>query len=220
MDMELLSMIAGLAILDTLSPATMAVTIYLLVTNSERLTLRLLVYLSAVAGFYFLIGALLMLGLDALLGVIMDIFKSKLVSWTVFIIGMILFIASFYVPEKKNPEGDHPKPKSNSIFSMITLGFTTFLIEVATAFPYFTAIGLMATAELSLFEWPFILLGYNFVMIFPPLILFVVYFFFGKWLREPLDRFRVKISNKTGSAISWIMAIVGLILIVNSLDYL
>lgn len=220
MSTELLLLIGGLALLDTLSPATLGVTVYLLLTDKEKLTKRLLVYLLTIAGagFYFAVGVSLMLGLDFLLEIISGVFQNRIVSWTFFIIGVILFIASFYVPTKKS--SDLPAPKSKSILSMVALGFTTSLIEVGTAFPYFAAIGIMTTSNLSWVEWSSILAGYNFIMVLPSLVLFLFYLLFGRWMQTSLEKLRVKIANNTGSALSWIMCIVGLILIFNSLDYL
>ncbi|EMI9087759.1 hypothetical protein COD05_26880 [Bacillus cereus] len=215
---EQLLLIGGLAILDTLSPTTIGVTIYLLLTDKENLTKRLFVYLFMVAGCYFAVGVSLMLGLDFLFKFISGVFQNRIVSWSFFIIGVILFIASFYIPPKKTLE--IPSPKSKSIFSMIALGFTTTLIEAGTAFPYFAAIGILTTSNLSWIEWSSILAGYNFIMVLPSLVLFLFYLLFGRWMQKLLERLRMKIANSTGSALSWIMCIVGLLLILNSLDYL
>ncbi|EMA6344088.1 GAP family protein [Bacillus cytotoxicus] len=218
MSTELLLLIGGLALLDTLSPATLGVTVYLLLTDKEKLTKRLLVYVLTVAGFYFAVGVSLMLGLDFLLEMISGVFQNRIVSWAFFIIGVILFIASFYVPTKKS--SDLPVPKSKSILSMVALGFTTSFIEVGTALPYFAAIGIMTTSNLSWVEWSSILAGYNFIMVFPSLVLFLFYLLFGRRMQTSLEKLRVKIANHTGSALSWIMCIVGILLILNSLDYL
>lgn len=215
---ELLLLIGGLALLDTLSPSTLGVTVYLLLKDKEKLTKRLFVYLLTVAGFYFTVGVLLMLGLGFLLDIISGILQNRIVSWALFIIGAILFSASFFVSVKKKP--DLPALKSISILSMVALGFTTSLVEVGTAFPYFAAIGIMTTSNLSWVEWSSILAGYNFIMVLPPFLLFLLYLLFGGWMQKPLEKLRVKIANNTGSALSWIMCIVGVILILNSLDYL
>ncbi|HDR7658421.1 MULTISPECIES: GAP family protein [Bacillus] len=218
MGTEQLLLIGGLAILDTLSPTTIGVTIYLLLTDKERLTKRLFVYLLTVAGCYFVVGVSLMLGLNFLFEIISGVFQNRIVSWTLFIIGALLFIASFYIPPKKSSK--LPSPKSNSILSIIALGFTTTLIEAGTAFPYFAAIGILTTSNLSWVEWSSILAGYNFIMVLPSLVLFLFYLLFGRWMQKPLERLRMKIANSTGSALSWIMCIVGFLLILNSLDYL
>jgi cytochrome c biogenesis protein CcdA len=134
------------------------------------------------------------------------------------IIGGILFIASFYYPKSKR--SDLPRPKSKSKASMIALGFTTALIEVGAAFPYFAAIGLMTSSNLAVFQWLPILAGYNFNMVLPPLIVFTLHLLLRQVMQRLLERLRIKLAKHSGSAISWIICIVGLILIFNSLDYL
>jgi len=218
MSLELLISVGGLALLDMLSPATLGVTVYLLLTEKERLCSRLVIYLVTVAAFYFFVGVAFMLGMDRLLAAFSSIFQNRIVSWVTLIIGGILFIASFYYPKSK--KSDLPRPKTKSKTSMIALGFTTSLVEVGTAFPYFAAIGLMTTSKLAAFQWLPILAGYNFIMVFPPLILLSLHLLFGRMVRRPLEKLQIQISKHSGSAISWIMCIVGLILIFNSLDYL
>ncbi|MCY9590989.1 hypothetical protein PC41400_01410 [Paenibacillus chitinolyticus] len=215
---ELILIVGGLALLDALSPATLGVTVYLLLTERERLNSRLMIYLLTVAGVYFVVGVSLMLGLDAVMASFSSIFQNRIVSWVMLIIGGILFIASFYYPKSKI--SDLPKPKSKSMASMVALGFTTSLIEVGAAFPYFAAIGLMTTSNLAVFQWLPILAGYNFIMVLPPLIVFTLHVLLGRVMQKPLESIRTRLSKYSGSAMSWIMCIVGLILIFNSLDYL
>lgn len=219
MSLELLGMIGGLALLDTLSPATLGVTVYLLLSEKERLGSRLMIYLVTVAAFYFAVGFALMLGLDKLLSTLSSILEHRSISWTMMMIGTILFIASFFYPTSKKKRTDLPRPKSKSKAAMIALGFTTSVVEVGMALPYFAAIGLMTAANLPAYQWLTILGGYNFIMILPPLVLFILHALFGRVMQRPLERLRVKLSN-TGSALSWIMCIVGLILIFNSVDNL
>ncbi|MCM3342557.1 GAP family protein [Paenibacillus sp. MER TA 81-3] len=218
MTTEMLLSVGALSLLDTLSPATLGVTVYILLTVKERLVPRLLVYLMTVAGFYFVVGASLMLGLDAVFESVSGIFQNQVVSWIMAIVGGALFIGSFYVPTKKVSEPR--RPKSKSIGAMIGLGFTTSLIEVATALPYFAAIGLMTTAQLTTVQWVPILAAYNFIMVLPPLVLIGLHLVFGRLMQNPLEKLRVKIAKSTGSALSWIMCIAGLILLLNSIDNL
>ncbi|WP_055108648.1 GAP family protein [Paenibacillus ihumii] len=218
MSIELLLSVGGLALLDTLSPATIGVTVYLLLTEIKSLASRLLIYLLTVAGFYFSVGVMLMLGMGVLLEAVASLFQSRAVSWVIFIIGAGLFIASFYTPQKSKTE--LPRPKSKSRISMVALGFTTALIEVGTALPYFAAIGLMTTADLVPVQWLPMLGGYNLIMVLPSLILFMLYGLFGRRVQRLLERLQERIAKQSGSVLSWVLCIVGLILIFNSLDYL
>ncbi len=218
MTVDLLLLIGGLAVLDMLSPATIGVTVYLLLNEKEKRTSGIFFYLVTVAGFYFFVGVSLMLGISTLLEIVSNIFQNQTVSWIIFLIGVILFIASFYIPPKKN--ADLPTPKSKRLISIIILGLSTSLIEVGTAFPYFAAISILSTTNLSSMEWVSILAGYNLIMVLPPLLLYFIYLLFGRWMDKPLKNLRESLVKKSGSALSWIMCIVGIILIFNSLDYL
>lgn len=225
MNVELLLSVGGLALLDTLSPATIGVTVYLLLTETKGLASRLLIYLLTVAGFYFSVGVMLMLGMGVLLESVAALFQSRVVSWVIFLIGAGLFIASFYTPQKRKSTASKsitelPRPRSKSRLSMVALGFSTALVEVGTAFPYFAAIGLMTTADLTPYQWLPMMAGYNFVMVLPSLILFMLVLLFGRMMQKSLERLQVRIAKQSSSVLSWVLCIVGLILIINSLDYL
>ncbi|RJX37122.1 hypothetical protein D3P09_24745 [Paenibacillus pinisoli] len=219
MSTELLITVGGLALLDTLSPATLGVTVYLLLTEKERLSSRLMIYLATVAVFYFSVGAALMLGLDALLPAMTSLLENRTISWGLFILGALLFIASFYYPKNKK-SSNMPRLRSKSMAAMIALGFTTSLVEVGMAFPYFAAIGLMTAHQLPLLQWLPLLAGYNFIMVLPPLVVFVLHSLLGRVMQRPLEKLQAYFAKHSGSAASWIMCIVGLILIFNTLDYL
>ncbi|MGC6588508.1 GAP family protein [Paenibacillus sp. Dod16] len=218
MTLELLLSIGALSLLDMLSPATLGVTVYLLLTERDRLIPRLFIYLFTVAGFYFLIGAALMLGLDAVLQSVSGIFQNRTVSWIMTVVGGVLFVASFFIPTKKTSEPR--RPRSKSFGAMIGLGFTTSLLEVATALPYFAAIGLMTTAQLTTVQWMPILAAYNIVMVLPPILLLGLHLVFGRVMQRPLEKLRLKISQSSGSILSWVLCIAGLILVLNSIDNL
>ena len=61
----LLVAVFGLALIDSVNPSAIAVTLYLLLTGRSY-TSRVLTYLAAVLSSYLLIGMLLILGLDAI----------------------------------------------------------------------------------------------------------------------------------------------------------
>lgn len=218
MTTELLLSVGALSLLDILSPATLGVTVYLLLTERDRLITRLLVYLFTVAGFYFLVGAALMLGLDAVLQSVTGIFQNRTVSWVMAVTGGVLFAASFLVPTKKTTEPR--RPRSKSLGAMIGLGFTTSLLEVATALPYFAAIGLMTSAQLTPVQWVPVLAAYNVIMVLPPFLLLGAQLAFGRMMQRPLEKLRVKIAQSSGSVLSWVLCIAGLILVLNSIDNL
>jgi len=213
MSLGLLISIGVLALLDTLSPATIGVTTYMLLTERERLVSRLFVYLFTVALFYFIVGIILMLGLDIVFEKFSGFTGNTLFSNLMTFIGLGLLIGSFFIPKKSN--FNSRKPKSKSMFSMVLLGLTTGLVEVGTALPYFAAISMMTAAKLTSPEWMPILAGYNFIMILPPLILIGLYTLFKKSMQKPLDKIRLTLEKRSGSTLSWIMFIAGIIILIN-----
>lgn len=159
-----------------------------------------------------------MLGLNFIMEAFSNIFQNKIFSWVIFIIGGILFTASFFIPANK--KSNIPKPKTQSIFSIIIIGVTTFIIEAGMAFPYFAAVGLLTTIDIPFYQWLPIIAAYNIIMVLPALFIFLGYKLFGKLINPTLVNLRNKISSSSSSAVSWIMCIVGVILIFYSIDYL
>lgn len=211
MSTELLLMIGGLSLLDTLSPATLGVTVYLLLTEKGRLGTRLMFYLFTVIAFYFTVGVAMKLGFGFIFEIFTSYLQNRVVSWMIFIVGGILFIWSFYLPKRKKPH--YASPRSKSHMAMVALGFTTSLVEVGTAFPYFTTIALMTNSGLVWYEWLPVLFAYNVVMVLPPLILYALYILLGQAMHKPLQYIQKQFSKSASSAASWIMCIVGLLLI-------
>lgn len=218
MGTDILIYLGGLALLDTLSPTIIGVTLFLVLTDNKNLTSRLLAYLLTVGLLYFSLGIIMMLGLNFILETFSNIFQNKIVSWGIFIVGVILFTASFFIPANK--KSNIPKPKTQSIFSIIIIGITTFIIEAGMALPYFAAIGLLTTTDMPFYQWLPIIAVYNIIMVLPALLLFLGYKLFGKWINPTLVNLRHKVSSGSSSALSWMICIVGVIVIFYTIDYL
>lgn len=214
MSIETLSVIGVLAILDTLSPAIIGVTVYVLLVAKKQQSRLLLTYLTTVVLFYFSTGIFLMLGLDVIFDPIANVLNNQSARLVMIIVGAILFVGSWLVPKKKT--SGSPKPKSFSIGAMIALGFTTSLLEVATALPYFAAIGILTSNHLAFYEWLPIIAGYNLIMITPAILLLCLHILFKRFMNKPLRKIQALFDKSTSSALSWAMFFVGLILLMNA----
>ncbi|CDO03839.1 hypothetical protein BN988_02367 [Oceanobacillus picturae] len=76
------------------------------------------------------------------------------------------------------------------------------------------------TNNIPFYQWIPTIAAYNIIMILPALFIFFGYKLFGKWINSTLFTLRIKISSSSTSALSWIMCLVGLVLIFYTIDYL
>lgn len=169
MTAEVLLPVGALAVLDTLSPTTIGITLYLVLT-AQRLARPLFTYLATVALSYFALGAVLMLGLGAVVNVVDE--RVALVGQAV--VGAGLLIGSWFIPDRK-PGAAPPTPTAHTAAAMVLLGVTTWALEAATALPYFGAVGIMTAAGLTTAQWPPVLAGYTVVMVLPSVALYAAW---------------------------------------------
>lgn len=127
-----------------------------------------------------------MLGLGVIFNPISNLLDSYSARLIMTIVGAALFIGSWLVPKRKT--NGAPKPKSLHVSSMVALGFTTSILEVATALPYFAAIGILTSNQIAFYEWLPLLAGYNLIMIAPGIILLCFHLLFRRFMNKPLRK--------------------------------
>jgi len=213
MNIEILLVIGALALLDMFSPSIIGVSVYVLLVAKKQQIRLLLTYLMTVALFYFSTGIFLMLGLGVIFNPISNLLDSYSARLIMTIVGAALFIGSWLVPKRKT--NGAPKPKSLHVSSMVALGFTTSILEVATALPYFAAIGILTSNQIEFYEWLPLLAGYNLIMIAPGIILLCFHLLFRRFMNKPLRKIQTLFDQRTSSTLSWVMFFVGLILLIN-----
>ena len=209
-----------LALLDSLNPSALAMTLYLLTTGAR--TGRVLTYIAAVFVTYFAIGLGLMLGLGALLGTFQGIFETTEAYTVQAVIGAAMLIYSFS-PNKlgAQDEAEEAKaPRSQGFAGTLLLGVTITAAEFPTAFPYFGAIGILNSLNLSFSGWLPLLLGYNLVFVTPPLLLFGAYQVFGGRHKAWFERYEKRLKHEARETMLWIVGIVGFLLLADALSRL
>ncbi|WP_035811980.1 GAP family protein [Jiangella gansuensis] len=217
MGLDVLLPVYGLALLDTLSPATIGISVYVLLTARERAARLLFTYLATVAAFYFCLGSALMLGLGAVVDSLGDVLDNRAGYLVQAAIGAALFAASWFVPRKKDadPAGRQERrmSRAHNAPAMIGLGVTTGLLEAATALPYLAAIGIMTSADLPAGQWAPLLAGYNLIMVLPPVLMYVAWRIAGERVRGRFERLRTWLSANSRETLSWVMGIAGFLLL-------
>ena len=211
----------GLALLDSLNPSALAMTLFLLTTGARAG--RVLTYIAAVFITYFTIGLGLMLGLGALLGTFQSVFETTAAYVVQAVIGAAMLIYSFS-PNKKAQDGEETKatqaPRSQGFVAVFLLGVTITVAEFPTAFPYLGAIGILNSLTLSFLGWLPLLLGYNLIFVTPPLLLFGAYRIFGDRHRVWFERYEKRLKYEARETMLWIVGIVGFLLLADALNRL
>lgn len=224
MTIGLLLALAALALVDSTSFGTLIIPLYLVLALDRPRTWRLTVYLATVSAFYFLVGVALMLRV----GVVMDAFGEVLQSRPAYIAqlvaGVALIVLSYRLDPKWRAKRGKPElklqPRVGGPATMVMLGLTAAVLEVATMVPYLAAIGLMTTSGLVAAQWLPALAAYTLVMILPILVIIGLRAAAGERLEPRLERLRRWLSKHSASAASWAVAIVGILLIRDAVAYL
>lgn len=210
--------VLALALLDSINPSALAVTIYLLIT-SRPYTARVLTYIAAIFCTYLTIGVAMMLGLDAVLGWAGDLLESPVVYGAQGIIGGAMLIYAIAAPDPKIEDVPQTRVATRSgLIGIALLGVTITAVELVTAFPYFGAIGILTREGLSLPEWLPVLIMYNVIFVLPPLALLTIYRLFGQRLEERFRRLIPRLNKEARVTMLWIIGIVGFFLLADSIS--
>ncbi|WP_101652372.1 GAP family protein [Brevibacterium ihuae] len=207
--------VLGLAVLDTLSPALLGITLFLVLTRPPRLGLLLGTFLLTLAGSYFALGVVLMLGLDALLPAI----SPEVAPWIQAGMGVALFIASWLIPTRPSA-GPEKRVRALTVGGMIGLGVGAWLFEFATAVPYFAAIGIMTAADLEPAGWLVLLGAYVLIMILPGVGIYAASLALGERTHARFARWKDALESGSRSTLSWILGIAGVVIVLNALPQL
>ena len=208
----------GLALLDSINPSALAMTLYLVTTGARAG--RVLTYIAAVFVTYFTIGLGLMLGLGALLAMFQGVFETTAAYVVQAVIGAAMLIYSFS-PNKEAQDDAETKeakaPRSQGFMAMFLLGVTITAAEFPTAFPYLGAIGILNSLNLSFLGWLPLLLVYNLIFVTPPLLLFGAYRIFGGRHKAWFERYEKRLKYEARETMLWIVGIVGFLLLADAL---
>ncbi len=211
----LLLSLFGLAVLDSLNPSALAVTIYLLLSGGPFAG-KVLIYLFAVFSSYLSLGVLIMLGFGPVAGYL----ESPAAYAVQGVIGSALLGYALLAPDKpRNEKKAVRRPSSRGFGAMFVLGVTVTVVEFSTAFPYFGAIALMTNAGLPVMEWLPILVAYNCIFVLPPLLLLASYSVFGERMKSVFERLQERFTGGGRETMLWVMGIVSFFLLADSLAF-
>jgi cytochrome c biogenesis protein CcdA len=201
----LLSLLA-LALVDSINPSAIVVTLYLL--SRERVTAQVVVYVAAIFLTYLTLGALMMSGIDALLPSLRTTGGGRLGFVVQGLIGLAMLLYAIRAPTTAK-SAPRVEPNASTYAALALLGVTVTAMELPTAVPYFGAIALLTTAGLPMARWLPLLVLYNAIFVLPPVLLLVSHIVFGRRLDARYADLRERLQAGARETMLWIVGLVG-----------
>ena len=203
----------ALALVDSINPSAIVVTLYLL--SRERVPVQVLVYVVAIFLTYLTLGVMMMSGIDALLPSLRTIGDGRLGFIAQGLIGLAMLLYAVRAPATAR-SAPRVEPSASTFAALALLGVTVTIMELPTAVPYFGAIALLTTADLPISQWLPLLILYNAIFVLPPVILLAGHIAFGKRLDARYAALRERLQTGAQEALLWILGLVGGGLLVTS----
>jgi cytochrome c biogenesis protein CcdA len=196
----------ALALVDSINPSAIVVTLYLL--SRGRVPAQVVVYVAAIFLTYLTLGAMMMSGLDALLPSLRTTSESRVGFIVQGVIGLAMLLYAIRAPTTAR-SAPRVEPGASTYAALALLGVTVTTMELPTAVPYMGAIALLTTADLPMARWLPLLVLYNAIFILPPVLLLVGHIVFGKRLDARYADIRELIQAGARETMLWIFALVG-----------
>jgi cytochrome c biogenesis protein CcdA len=215
----LLSLIA-IALVDSLNPSIILMTLYLL--STEKPLNRTTAYISGVFLTNWALGLLAYFGLGAVFSVLIDRVVNASAWWVYaleLVAGIALLVAAYSVNTSKDAKL-HKKPKAIDPRATFVLGIVATFIEFSTAAPYLAAIAVLTRADVSSLYAVFSFAVYNIVYVIIPLALFAVYLYKKEQATPTLARINKKLSHWVKKAMRVVFVLLGILLIADFIAYL
>jgi cytochrome c biogenesis protein CcdA len=204
----------ALALVDSINPSAIGVTLYLL--SGGRAPAQIVVYVAAIFLTYLTLGVIMVSGIDALLPSLATIGSGRLGLIVQGLIGLAMLLYAIRAPTtaKSAPQVE---PSASSYAALALLGVTVTTMELPTAVPYFGAVALLTTADLPMAQWLPLLVLYNAIFILPPALLLVGHIVFGRRLDARYADLRDRLQAGARETMLWIFGLVGGGLLVSSI---
>jgi cytochrome c biogenesis protein CcdA len=203
----------ALALVDSINPSAIVVTLYLL--SRERVPAQVAVYVAAIFVTYLTLGTVMMSGIDALLPSLPQTGSGRLVLIVQGVIGLAMLLYAIRPPMTTTsaPRGE---PSASTYTALAVLGVTVTAMELPTAVPYFGAIALLTSADLPIAQWLPLLVLYNAIFVLPPILLLVGHIVVGRRLDARYAQIRERLEAGARETMLWIFGLVGGALLVTS----
>ena len=194
-----------LALVDSINPSAIVVTLLLLSTAGSRAHVQVPVYVGTIFTTYLLIGVLMVLGLGALLPSV-SVYAGLVIQS---LIGLALLTYSLTGSRRRGSAPAVARPSAGSYAALVFLGATVTVMELPTAVPYLGAIALISEAELSPRAWVPLLVVYNVIFVLPPILLLAGHLVLKDRLAHSYAALTERLERGARETALWIAGLVG-----------
>ena len=213
MGLHLLSMtiaaVLALAVLDSINPSAIVVTLYLLSMTGPRVHLQVMVYIGAIFITYLLFGAMMVLGIESLLPSMGRVLQGTTGLVVQSVVGLMLLVYSLTASVTKPSSPPVARPAASTYAALVMLGISVTAMELPTAIPYFAAIGLLTEARLNIGAWLPLLVVYNVIFVIPPMALLAGHLVLQDKLAESYAALRQRLESGARETMLWVAGLVG-----------
>lgn len=220
----LLGALALLALVDSTSFGTLLIPTWLLLAPGRLRPGRILAYLATVAGFYLIIGVVLLSIAAAALPQLMTLAATPAFLWVQLVVGVTLLVGSFFIGGRRKRTGPgrfarwreravtDVAGEGGSLLPLMGLAVAAAAVEVASMLPYLVGIGLLSTSEFDPVTRLLVLVGYCIVMVLPALVLLALRVAAARAMERPLARIGAWMERNAAETTGWIVGILGFLL--------
>ncbi|SIO03314.1 GAP family protein [Agromyces cerinus] len=223
----LLGALALLALVDSTSFGTLLIPTWLLLAPGRLRPGRILIYLATVAGFYLVVGILLLTVAATAMPQLMTLAATPGFLWAQLIVGAALLIGSFFIGGNRKRSGPgrfarwreravtdvtDVADERGTLLPLMGLAVAAAAVEVASMLPYLVGIGLLSTSEFDAVTRFLVLAGYCIVMVLPALALLGLRLVATRAMERPLARLGAWMEKNAAETTGWIVGIIGFLL--------
>lgn len=198
-----------LAVIDSINPSAIVVTLYLLSMAGSRALVQVTVYVGAIFITYLLLGVMMVLGIESLLPSLGGVLRG----WTGLIaqslVGLVLLVYGLTAATNRQSSPVVARPSASTYAALVMLGVSVTAMELPTAIPYFAAIAVISEAGLPIRAWAPLLGVYNVIFVLPPIALLVGHLVLQDRLAEPYAALRQRLESGAREAMLWVAGLVG-----------
>ena len=205
-----------LAVIDSINPSAIVVTLYLLSTAGSRALVQVVVYVGAIFVTYLLLGVMMVLGIESLLPFLGGVLRGWFGLVAQSLVGLVLLVYSLTATNRQSSPVV-ARPSASTYAALVMLGVSVTAMELPTAIPYFAAIALISEAGLPIQAWAPLLGMYNVIFVLPPIALLVGHLVLQGRLAEPYAALRQRLESGARETMLWVAGLVGGVLFVTGM---